>query len=55
MKIEDLAYQIARETLALLEKKFHYHVTEEHKREIQEEVRSNLNAIMEKAQGSARK
>ena len=55
MKIEDLAYQVARETLLLLEKRFHYRVTEEHKREIQEEVRANLNAIMARSKDVPRK
>jgi len=49
MKLEDLAYKIAGETLTLLEKKYHYRVSEEHKKDIQASVRSNLsNLISEK-------
>jgi len=48
MKIEDLAFLVAGETLALLEKKYHYHIPEEHKREIEAAIRDNLNDIIEK-------
>jgi len=51
MKIENLAYQIAGETLHMLEVRFHYRVTEEHKKEIQEAVRDDLDGILKRAAG----
>jgi len=48
MRIEDLAFRVAGETLALLEKKYHYHIPEEHKREIEATIRDNLTEIMKK-------
>jgi len=55
MKIEDLAYGIAGETLAMLEKKYYYRIPEDHKREIQNAVRDQLDAIMEKAKSGTGK
>ena len=49
MKIEDLAYQIAKETLELLEKKFYYKIPDDHKREVQLVIREDLKNIMERA------
>ncbi|MFP4058778.1 MAG: hypothetical protein ACLF0G_18065 [Candidatus Brocadiia bacterium] len=43
MKIEDLAYRIAGEALSLLEKKYHYRIAEDHKKDIQNSIRKNLN------------
>ena len=43
MKIEELAYRIAGEALTLLEKKYHYRIAEDHKRDIQNSIRKNLN------------
>ena len=48
MKLEDLVYQVAGEALSLLEQKFHYHVTEDHKREIQAAVRDDLSSILKR-------
>ena len=48
MKIEDLAYRIAGETIALLEKRYHYRIPDEHKKDIQTAVRNNLNAIIQR-------
>lgn len=49
MKIEDLAYRIAGEALALLEKKYHYRIAEDHKKDIQNTVRKNLNQYIKEA------
>jgi len=46
MKIEDLAYRIAGETLELLEKKYHYRITEEHKKDVQASIGASLNRIL---------
>ena len=43
MKIEELAYRIAGEALSLLEKKYHYKIAEEHRKDIQNAIRKNLN------------
>ena len=43
MKIEELAYRIAGEALTLLEKKYHYRIAEDHKRDLQNSIRKNLN------------
>jgi len=50
MKIEDLVYRIAGEALALLEKRYHYRISEEHKKDIQNTVRDNLNNILNDAE-----
>ena len=49
MKIEDVAYAIAGETIAVLEQKYHYRIPEEHKRDIQRTVQGKLNEILGKA------
>jgi len=46
MKIEDLAYAIAGETIAVLEQKYHYRIPDEHKRDIQRSVQERLNDIL---------
>lgn len=46
MKIEDVAYAIAGETIAVLEEKYHYRIPEEHKRDIQRSVQEKLNDIL---------
>ena len=46
MKIEDLAHCIAGEALSLLEKKYHYKIAEDHKKDIQNTIRKNLNQYM---------
>jgi hypothetical protein len=43
MKIEDLAYRVCTETLNLLEEKYHYRVSDEHKKNIQKEIKENIN------------
>jgi hypothetical protein len=49
MKIEDLVYKIAGETLNLLEEKYHYRISDEHKKGIQREIRDNLNRYISEA------
>jgi len=46
MKIEDLVYRIAGEALTLLEKKYHYRIAEDHKKDIQNTIRKNLNQYL---------
>ncbi len=46
MKIENLAYAVAGETLLVLERKYHYRIPEEHKREIQRTIQDKLNEIL---------
>ncbi len=53
MKIEEVAYAIAGETIVVLEEKYHYRIPEEHKRDIQRSVQERLNAILASAQGEA--
>lgn len=48
MKIEDVAYAIAGETLVILEQKYHYRIPDEHKRDIQRTVQGNLNSVLAK-------
>jgi hypothetical protein len=50
MKIEDVAYAVAGETLSVLEQKYHYRIPEEHKRDIQRTVQGNLNDILTRTQ-----
>jgi len=46
MKIEDLAFRVAAEALTLLEKKYHYRIAEDHKKDIQNTIRKNLNQYL---------
>jgi len=46
MKIEDLVYKVAGETLALLEERFHYRIPEDHKTSIQREVTDRLDSML---------
>jgi hypothetical protein len=49
MKIEDLAHRVAGEALSLLEKKYHYRIAEDHKKDIQNSIRKNLNQLIKEA------
>jgi hypothetical protein len=49
MKIEDLAFRIAGEALALLEKKYHYRIAEDHKKDIQNTIRKSLGQLLKEA------
>ena len=46
MKIEQLAHRIAGEALTLLEKKYHYRIAEDHKKDIQNSIVKNLNQYL---------
>jgi len=46
MKIEQLAHRIAGEALALLEKKYHYRIAEDHKKDIQNSIVKNLTQYL---------
>lgn len=47
MKIEEFAHRIAGEALSLLERRYHYRVSEDHKRDIQRSIRENLKQLLE--------
>jgi len=49
MKIEEVVYRTAGEALSLLEKRYHYRISEDHKKDIQNTVRDNLNRILNTA------
>jgi hypothetical protein len=46
MKIEEVMFQVAGETLSILEQKYHYRIPDEHKRDIQRQVMTGLNDII---------
>ncbi len=50
MKIEELIYRVAGETLVLLEKKYHYKIAEDHKKDIQNSIRKNINQYLADAE-----
>ena len=50
MKLEQFAYRIAAETLAQLEKKYHYRISEEHKKDVQSIVCAHLSQILAEMQ-----
>jgi len=49
MKIEQLAWRVAAETLHLLEEKYHYRISDEHKKGIQQEICDNLSRYIEES------
>jgi len=49
MKIEALAYIIAGEALALLEKKYHYRIADDHKKDIQNSIQTHLNDYIKRS------
>lgn len=49
MKVEELAYRVAGETLNLLEEKYHYRISDDHKKGIQQEIKDNLNRYISEA------
>lgn len=53
MKIEELAFAVAGETLELLEQKYHYRIPDEHKLDIQRLVQTKLNDILTQAKKTA--
>jgi len=46
MKIEELVHRVAGEALNLLERRYHYRISEDYKKDIQNTVRDNLNALL---------
>lgn len=50
MKIEALAHRIAGEALSLLEKRYHYRISEDHKRDIQRTVLEGLGDMIKEGQ-----
>ena len=53
MKIEDIAYAIAGETISVLEEKYHYRIPDEHKRDIQRSVQERLTDILTRSAAPA--
>ena len=53
MKIEELAYRIAGEALSLLEKRYHYKISDDQKKDIQSTVRKNLTSYLADVQESS--
>lgn len=49
MKVEDFAYQVALRTIDLLEQAQHYKVSEEHRKEVLQRIRSEVNELLKKA------
>ena len=52
MKIEEVAYAVAGETLSVLEQKYHYRIPDEHKRDVQRIVQASLNDILARTEKS---
>jgi hypothetical protein len=46
MKIEDLVYRVAGEALSLLENRYHYRISDDHKKDIQNTVRDSLQDML---------
>ena len=49
MKVHDFAYQVAQRTIALLEEKQHYKVSEEHRKEILLMIRDEVDVLLDQA------
>ena len=49
MRIEDVVYRVAGEALALLEKKYHYKIAEDHKKDIQNSIQIHLNDYIKRS------
>jgi hypothetical protein len=46
MKIEQLVYRVAEETLGLLEKRYHYRISDEHKKDIKNTIKDSINSLL---------
>ena len=46
MKIEEFAHRVAGEALSLLEKRYHYRISDDHKRDIQRTIRESLKDLL---------
>ncbi len=49
MKVHDFAYQVAQRTIALLEEKQHYKVSEENKKEILRLLQDEVDELLDKS------
>jgi len=49
MKVQDLAYQVAQRTIALLEETQHYKIPEELQKDILAKIQEELNDLIAKA------
>jgi hypothetical protein len=49
MKVDDFAYQVALRTMALLEEKQHYKVSEENKKQILLDIQGEVDSLLDKA------
>jgi hypothetical protein len=49
MKVQDFAYQVALRTIDLLEQAQHYKVTPEHRKEIAQQILSEVDSLIKKA------
>ena len=47
MKIEELVHRVAGEALSLLERRYHYRISEDHKKDIQNERKCFAMGIQE--------
>ena len=50
MKIEEFAHRVAGEALSLLEKRYHYRISDDHKRDIQRTIREGLKDLLAEMQ-----
>jgi hypothetical protein len=55
VKIEQLVYRVAGEALTLLEKKYHYKIADDHRKDIQNTIRNNLNKYLAETAGEEEK
>jgi len=46
MKVEELVHRVAGEALSLLERRYHYRISEDHKKDIQSSIKDNLNELL---------
>jgi len=49
VKVQDFAYKVAARTMELLELKQHYKISEAHRKEITQEILSELDDIIKSA------
>ena len=47
MKLEDFCHRVVMRTIDLLERKYHYKVAEETRKEIVEQIRRELGSLIE--------
>lgn len=49
MKVEDFAYRVASRTIELLEQAQHYKVSDDHRKAVLQQVRSETNRLMKES------